>query len=95
MKVVFITKQGWWIILAACVFVLGNCVLLYRFINKTSIAELEKAARLKEISDSYLENLKESDSKLKDLAEAVQRLQSKPVKSDNIGLEIRDPQTTQ
>lgn len=90
MKVVFITKQGWWIILAACVFVLGNCVLLYRFINKTSIAELEKAARLKEISDSYLENLKESDSKLKDLAEAVQRLQSKPVKSDNIGLEIRE-----
>lgn len=90
MKVVFITKQGWWIILAACVFVLGNCVLLYRFINKTSIAELEKAARLKEISDSYFENLKESDSKLKDLAEAVQRLQSKPVKSDNIGLEIRE-----
>lgn len=90
MKVVFITKQGWWIILAACVFVLGNCVLLYRFINKTSIAELEKAARLKEISDSYFENLKESDSTLKDLAEAVQRLQSKPVKSDNIGLEIRE-----
>lgn len=90
MKVVFITKQGWWIILAACVFVLGNCVLLYRFINKTSIAELEKAARLKEISDSYLENLKESDSKLKDLAEAVQRLKSKPVKSDNVGLEIRE-----
>ncbi|XP_058952070.1 alpha-1,3-mannosyl-glycoprotein 2-beta-N-acetylglucosaminyltransferase-like [Pocillopora verrucosa] len=90
MKVVFITKQGWWIILAACVFVLGNCVLLYRFINKTSIAELEKAARLKEISDSYLENFKESDSKLKDLAEAVQRLQSKPVKSDNVGLEIRE-----
>lgn len=90
MKVVFITKQGWWIILAACVFVLGNCVLLYRFINKTSIAELEKASRLKEISDSYFDNLKESDSKLKDLAEAVQRLQSKPVKSDNVGLEIRE-----
>ncbi|PFX20732.1 alpha-1,3-mannosyl-glycoprotein 2-beta-N-acetylglucosaminyltransferase-like [Stylophora pistillata] len=90
MKVVFITKQGWWIILAVCVFVLGNCVLLYRFINKTSIAELENAARLKEISNSYLAKFKNSDSKLKDVAEAVQKLQSKPTKSDNLELEIRE-----
>ena len=81
MKVVFITKQGWWIIVAICVFVLGNCVLLYRFINKTTLAELEKT-RLKELSDIYLANVGPK-SKLGDLAKIVQKLRKKPAKSDD------------
>lgn len=81
MKVVFITKQGWWIIVAVCVFVLGNCVLLYRFINKTTLAELEKT-RLKELSDRYLANVG-SKSKLGDLAKVVQKLRKIPAKPDD------------
>lgn len=82
MKVVFITKQGWWIIAAVCVFVLGNCVLLYRFINKTSISELEEA-RLKELSERYLAKVRAGPkSKLRDIADAVQKFQNKPAKSD-------------
>ena len=48
MKVVFITKQGWLILLVACVFIIGNCLLLYRFLNKASIAENEKLRQLAE-----------------------------------------------
>lgn len=80
MKIVFMTKQGWWILLAVCVFVLGNCILLYRFINKTNFAELEKNARLKEISERYLASLKAGPrSKLADIAVGVQNLQNRPV----------------
>lgn len=81
MKVVFITKQGWWIIVAVCVFVLGNCVLLYRFINKNSIADQLEKTRLKELSDRYLANVG-PDSKLRDIAEAVKKLRKKPAQSD-------------
>ena len=81
MKVVFITKQGWWIILAVCVFVLGNCVLLYRFINKNSLADQLENTRLKELSDRYLANVG-PNSKLGDIAEIVQKLRKKPAKSD-------------
>ena len=81
MKVVFITKQGWWIIVAVCVFVLGNCVLLYRFINKNSIADQLEKTRLKELSDRYLSNV-DPNSKLGDIAEKVQKLRKKPAQSD-------------
>ena len=81
MKVVFITKQGWWIIVAICVFVLGNCVLLYRFINKNSIADQLEKTRLKELTDRYLANVG-PDSKLHDIAEKVKKLRKKPAQSD-------------
>lgn len=68
--------------MAVCVFVLGNCVLLYRFINKTSISELENA-RLKEISERYLANVRAGPkSNLANIAEAVQKLKHRPSKSD-------------
>lgn len=66
--------------MAVCVFVLGNCVLLYRFINKTSIADLENA-RLKELSERYLENVRPR-SRLGNIAEAVQKFKNSPAKSD-------------
>ena len=81
MKVVFITKQGWWIIVAVCVFVLGNCVLLYRFINKNSLRDQLEKTRLKELSDRYLANVG-PNSKLGNIAEVVKKLQKKPAKSD-------------
>lgn len=46
-------------------------MFFYCFINKILIVELEKVVRLKEILDSYFENLKELDFKLKDLVEVV------------------------
>ena len=76
MRVVFVTKQGWLILLAVCVFLIGNCVLLYRFIGKTSTAE---DARLKELSDRYLANVRGGN--LAGIASAVKELQKRPVKS--------------
>ena len=67
--------------MAVCVLVLGNCVLLYRFINKNSIADQLEKTRLKELSERYLANVGR-DSKLGDIAEIVQKLQKKPAKSD-------------
>ena len=78
MKVVFITKQGLVVILAACVFIIGNVVLLYRFVNKSSFAENEK---LKEISDRYLNNINVRGGKLSGIASAVRELQRRPAKS--------------
>lgn len=81
MKVVFITKQGWWIIVAICVFVLGNCVLLYRFVNKNSIADQLEKTRLKELSERYLSNVG-PNSKLGDIAKIIPKLRKKPAQSD-------------
>lgn len=67
--------------MAVCVFVLGNCVLLYRFINKHSIADQLQRSRLKELSDRYLSNV-DPNSKLGGIAEKVQKLRKKPAQSD-------------
>ena len=80
MKVVSITKQRWWIIVAICVFVLGNCILLYRFINKNSIADQLAKTRLKELTDRYFANV-ELESKLRDIAEK-EKLRKKPTQSN-------------
>lgn len=78
MKVVFITKRGWLILLGMCLFVLGNIVLLYRFVSKHS-ATLALDPRLTQLSDKYLESM--ADGKLKDIGEVVKTLREKPSKS--------------
>ena len=78
MKVVFITKQGWLILLAACVFIIGNCLLLYRFLNKASIAENEK---LRQLAERYFENDYVRGGRLSELAAAVRVLKKRPIKS--------------
>ena len=78
MKVVFITKQGWLILLAACVFIIGNCLLLYRFLNKASIAENEK---LRQLAERYFENDYVRGGRLSELAAAVRVLKKRPTKS--------------
>lgn len=78
MKVVFITKQGWLILLVACVFIIGNCLLLYRFLNKASIAENEK---LRQLAERYFENDYVRGGRLSELAAAVRVLKKRPTKS--------------
>ena len=78
MKIVFITKQGWLILLAACVFIIGNCVLLYRFINKTS-GSIAEDARVRALSDRYLANV--NSGRLANIAAAVRELQKRPANS--------------
>lgn len=78
MKVVFITKQGWLFLLAACVFIIGNCLLLYRFLNKTSIAENEK---LRQLAERYFENDYVRGGRLSKFAAAVRVLKKRPTKS--------------
>lgn len=91
MKVVFMTKQGWLILLASCVFIIGNFVLLYRFVSKTS-ASLVEDARLRELSDRYLDNVAKK-GRLKGLANAVQELRKRPGKSTAISNESVDELT--
>ena len=85
------TKQGWLILLAACVFIIGNFVLLYRFVSRTS-ASLGEDSRLREISDRYLDNVAKG-GRLKDLANAVQELRKRAGKSTTISNESVDELT--
>lgn len=82
MRTVFITKQGWLILLAVCVFVFGNIILLYRFVNKHSASFIYEDPRLLQISDKYLDNV--ADGKLKEIGKVVKKLQRRPSKSASI-----------
>ena len=65
--------------MAICVFVLGNGILLYRFINKNSIADQLPKTRLKELTDRYFANVG-LESKLREIAEK-EKLRKKPTQS--------------
>ena len=82
MKVVFITKQGWLILLASCIFIIGNVVLLYRFVGKTSTS-LADVPRLRGISDKYLKNVV-AGGKLGGIAEVVNEMRKRPAKSTTV-----------
>lgn len=79
MKVVFVTKQGWLILLAACIFIIGNVVLLYRFVGRTSVS-LADVPRLRGISDKYLKNVV-AGGKLGGIAEVVNEMRKRPTKT--------------
>ena len=73
MRVVFISKKGWLIIVAVCVFVIGNFVLLYRFIDKTAVT-LSKDKRFRKISGRFFPK-GHPHPNLFDVAAAVNELQ--------------------
>lgn len=85
MRIVFITKKGWLILLAICVFVVGNIILLYRFVNKHSASFIYEDPRLIQISDKYLDNV--ADEKLKGIVKVVKQLRKRPSKSASISQE--------